>query len=126
MSRSARSFCIVGAIVAMLFALTAPAFAGGCNGCAQQVQAVYAQPVIQPLAVVQPYYAQPLIQRQVIRQSYVQPVIQQQVYAQPVVLDRVRFAPSKQRIVNVQRVKQPRVQRQVIRSRNVQSIQVGY
>ena len=116
MSRQARSFCIVGAIVAIVFALAAPSFA--CDGCAQvqQVQAVYAAPVIQPLAVVQPYYAAPLIQRQVIQQSYVPPVV-----AQHVLFNKARFVP--QRSVQIQRVRQPRVQRQVIRTRNVQAIQ---
>jgi hypothetical protein len=114
MNRLSRQLCIAGAIVAVLFALAAPSFAG-CNGCAQQVQAVYAAPVIQPLAVVQPVYAAPLIQRQVVR-SYVQPVIQQQVIKQAVV------APVQKQVIR-QRIVQPRVQRQVIRSRNVQAFQ---
>lgn len=114
MNRLSRQLCIVGAIIAVLFALAAPSFAG-CNGCALQVQAVYTQPVIQPLAVVQPFYAAPLIQRQVVR-SYVQPVIQQQVIKQAVV------APVQKQVIR-QRIVQPRVQRQVIRSRNVQAIQ---
>lgn len=121
MSRLSRSLCIVGAMLAIVFALAAPSFAcdtlGVCQqqlqvqsyvAPVQQVQAVYAAPLVQQV------YAAPLIQRQ---------VIQQQVYAQPVVLERVRFAPSKQRIVNVQRIEQaPR--RQVTRSRSVQSVRV--
>jgi hypothetical protein len=86
-NRFTRSLCIVGAMLAIVFALASPSFAG-CPGCAQQVQAVYAAPVIQPLAVVQPYYAAPLVQRQVIRQAYVQPVIQQQVVKQKVMSPR--------------------------------------
>ncbi len=115
MSRSARSFCIVGAIVAIVFALAAPSFA--CDGCAQQVQAVYAAPLVQQVVVPQYQYVQPLIQRQVVQQAYVQPVIQQQIVKQRVV------APVVQRQVVRQRVVQPRVQRQVIRTRNVQAIQ---
>jgi hypothetical protein len=114
MNRFTRSLCIVGAMLAIVFALAAPSFAG-CNGCVQQVQAVYAQPVIQPLAVVQPYYAAPLVQRQVIKQVYAQPVIQQQVIKQAVV------APVQRQVIR-QRIVQPRVQRQVIRTRNVQAI----
>lgn len=115
MSRQSRSFCIVGAIVAVLFALTAPAFAGGFSSC-QQVQAVYAAPLVQQVIVPQYQYVQPLIQRQVIQQAYVQPVVQQQIVKQRVV------APVQKQVIR-QRIVQPRVQRQVIRTRNVQAIQ---
>lgn len=115
MSRFTRSLCIVGAMLAIVFALAAPSFAG-CGGCVQQVQAVYAAPVIQPLVVAQPYvapviqqqvYAAPLVQRQVIKQAVVAPVQKQ------VVVERVRV----QRQPIIQR------QRQVIRTRNVQAVQ---
>lgn len=100
---------VVAAIGALLFALAAPAFA--CNGCVQQFQSVYAQPIVQPLAV----YSQPIV-----LQSYAQPVIQRQFVKQAVV------APVQKQVI-VERVRverQPLIQRQrqVIRSRNVQSI----
>lgn len=127
MNRFTRSLCIVGALVAVVFALAAPSFACDTLGvCQQQVQfqQVYAQPIQQVQAVyaaplVQQVYAQPLIQRQVIQQSYVQPV-----HAQQVLFERVRIAPSKQRIVNVQRIERAPVRREVVRSRSVQSVRV--
>lgn len=102
---------VVAAIGAVLFALAAPAFAG-CNGCVQQFQSVYAQPIVQPLAV----YSQPIV-----LQSYAQPVIQRQFIKQHAVV-----APVQKQVV-VERVRverQPLIQRQrqVIRTRNVQSI----
>lgn len=121
-----RQLCIVGAIVAVGLALAAPSFAcdtlGVCQQSlsvqsyvapVQQVQAVYAAPLVQRV------YAAPLIQQQVIRQHYVAPVVAQQV-----VLEKVRFAPSKQRIVNVQRIERAPVRREVFRSRSVQSVRV--
>lgn len=124
MSRFTRSLCIVGAMLAIVFALAAPSFA--CDGvCAQQLQVQsYVAPVQQVQAVyaaplVQQVYAAPLIQRQVIQQSYVQPVV-----AQHVLFEKVRFAPSKQRIVNVQRIERAPVRREVVRSRSVQSVRV--
>lgn len=122
MNRLARSLCIVGAMLAVVFALAAPSFAG-CAGCQQmqQVQAVYSAPLVQQVVVpqYQQVYAAPLIQRQVIQQSYVQPVVAQQV-----LFNKARFVP--QRSVQIQRIRQPRVQRQVVRQRSVQQIQVGY
>lgn len=125
MHRSTRITFIVSAIAAMVMALAAPSFA--CDGvCAQQVQAVYAQPLIQQQVLVPQYqqlqvrtYAQPLIQRQIIQQSYVQPLLTEQV-----LFNRVRFAPQRVRSIQIQRIRQPRVQRQVIRSRGV-SVQAG-
>lgn len=126
MSRFTRSLCIVGAMLAIVFALAAPSFACDTLGvCAQQLQVQsYVAPVQQVQAVyaaplVQQVYAAPLIQRQMIQQSYVQPVVAQQV-----LFEKVRFAPSKQRIVNVQRIERAPVRREVVRSRSVQSIRV--
>lgn len=127
MSRQARSFCIVGAIVAIVFALAAPSFA--CDGCVQEEQVVYAAPLVQRQVLV-PQYVQPLqvqsfrvqqytnqLRHQIQQlQSYQQPVVAQQV-----LFNKARFVP--QRSVQIQRVRQPRVQRQVIRTRNVQAIQ---
>ena len=144
MNRFTRSLCIVGAMLAIVFALAAPSFACDTLGVIsaprayQSTSAVLAPvPVAYPLFQPQAVYAAPIVEqschpavveRVVVKQPavQVQKIVQVQapVVAHPVVLEKVRFAPSKQRIVNVQRIERAPVRREVVRSRSVQSVRV--
>ena len=101
MRKEARQFCIVGAIVAVVFALAAPSFA--CDGCDQVQQVrVYEQPQQVRLRVIE-------------RERYVQPeVIREQVIVrEPVRVAKVlriehdHYA-DVQQVVRVEKIKQIR------------------
>jgi hypothetical protein len=112
MNRSKRIACILGAIVAVLLAVSAPAFAcdGQCGGGAE----VFSAPVYQaPQVFAAPVYQAPV---------FAAPVYQQPVFRAPVYQQRQVFAaPVYQQAARVDvRVRAPRQPLFGFRSRSVQ------
>lgn len=119
MNRPQRIACILGAMLAIVVALTAPAaFAGGCAGCNNDVQVFSAPVYAAPQILAAPVYQQAAVfaapqvvyqQRAVVRQHAVvqaAPVYQQAAVVQKNVF--VAKAPrqrlfSRSRSVNIQR-----------------------
>jgi hypothetical protein len=121
MCRSKRVLCIVGALVAVLFAVAAPGYA--CDECLREQVRVdsyeYREPIrVQRVQRVEHYeYAEPVIERVVRRER----VIVEPEYVEPVCVERVRV--ERVRRAPIERVRVERVRghrRAGVRSKSIQ------